>query len=379
MKVSLMATTAMGLEAVLAREIKAAGIDPVRIFDGRVEFDGTLEDIINSNLWLRTAGRIYIKIGEFTATTFDDLFEKTKALPWSDWIQKDGNFPVANVTSRKSTLFSKSDCQAIVKKAVVESLRSAFNTQTLPETGADFPIRIQIDSDVVTLSIDSSGTGLNKRGYRSYGDAAPLRETLAAGLILLSRWRPNEDVLLDPFCGTGTILIEAGLLAKNIAPGLNRSFNSEKWQVMGKQRWVDAKAHAQSLIKLDAPCQIYGSDINGKTLSAARVNIDRAGLIDIHVQKLPVSEISSRFAKGRIIANPPYGERLSDRPQVEALYREMGAVFRMQFPEWSYYVLTANDHFESLFGQKSDKNRKLYNGGIKCWFYQFFSSKNVGI
>jgi len=373
MKLTLIATTTMGFESVLANEIRALGYESVRVFDSKVEFEGTEKDICRANLWLRTAGRIFVKIAQFKATTFDELFDQTFALNWGQWIQKEDQFPVANVTSRKSILFSKSDCQAIVKKAIVESLKKAHNCQTLPETKASFPIRIQIEKDEVILSIDASGSGLNKRGYRAHMDKAPLRETLAAGLVLLSRWNPSEDVLMDPLCGTGTLLIEAGLIARNIAPGLNRSFNSEAWKIVSDSLWKTAKTEAKDLIKKDAEFRIYGSDHHPKALSIANKNIKLAGLSDIFVQKRELKDISSRFDRGKIITNPPYGERTGEIEEIEKLYKEMGIVFMSHFPAWSYYILTANDNFESLFGKRSTKHRKIYNGGIKCWYYQYYS------
>ncbi|RAP31448.1 RNA methyltransferase [Candidatus Marinamargulisbacteria bacterium SCGC AG-343-D04] len=376
MTFTLIATTTMGFEAVLAREIKALGYKDVKVFDHKVEFQGDYRDICRANIWLRTAGRIYIKIGEFEATTFDELFDKTTALDWAQWIGKDDKFPVADVTSRKSALFSKSDCQSIVKKAVVTQLKKAHSCETLPETKASCPIRIQIENDKVILSIDSSGSGLNKRGYRAHMDIAPLRETLAAGLILLSRWRPEEDMLMDPFCGTGTLLIEAGLIAKNIAPGLNRSFCSERWSCIDSAHWRYVRQEARDLIKKDAKYRIYGSDNNARALSIANKNIELAGLPDVFVQKRELSEISSRYEQGRIITNPPYGHRLEEQPDIDLLYQEMGRVFKEKFPLWSYYVLTSCDYFEELFGRESNKHRKIYNGGIKCWYYQFFGRKS---
>lgn len=375
MTLTLIATTSMGFESVLARELKDLGFDNVTVFDNKVEFTGTKADICKANLWLRTAGRIYIKIATFKATTFDALFDQTIALNWAQWIQKNDQFPVSKVTSRKSALFSKSDCQSIVKKAISNCLQKAHQCQTLPETGAEFPIRIQIENDIVTLSIDASGSGLNKRGYRAHMDRAPLRETLAAGLILLSRWRPSEDVLIDPLCGTGTLLIEAGLIAKNIAPGLHRSFNSEKWEAIPSSYWKTARTEALDLIKKDASFRIYGSDKNPIALSIANKNIALAGLSDIFVQKLDINEVSSRFEVGKIVTNPPYGERLDDLPSVEQLYRDMGKIFLSRFSGWSYYILTPHDTFEQLFGKHSTKHRKLFNGGIQCWFYQFFAKK----
>ncbi len=367
-----MATAAMGLESVVAHELKDLGYT-TQVYDGKVEFEGDLTDICKTNLWLRAAGRVYLKIGEFKALTFDELYEKTQALPWERWIGIDDAFPVTKVTSRKSALFSKADCQAIVKKAVADKLCEVYRCSSLSETStAWYAIRIQIEKDIVILSIDTTGQGLNKRGYRAHMDDAPLRETLAAGLLLLSRWKPERDVLVDPMCGTGTILIEAGLIAKNIAPGLHRSFASENWKIMPKKIWTEARNAAKALIKPDADYHIYGSDQDGRVLSIARKNIELAGVEKVFVQKLPVKDLYSRFERGKIITNPPYGLRLSEEEAVQALYTEMGQIFLERFPKWSYYVLTSHEQFETYFGLKATKNRKLYNGGVKCWFYQYF-------
>ncbi len=372
---TLIATTIMGLESVLAKEIQALGYD-TEIFNTKVAFKGDDQAICRANLWLRTAGRVYLKIASFKATTFDELFDQTRGVNWSEWIGQNDQFPVTQVSSRKSALFSKSDCQSIVKKAIVTHLQTTYKSNTLPETGASYPIRVQIESDIVTLSIDTTGDGLNKRGYRAHMSRAPLRETLAAGLVLLSRWRPDQDVLMDPFCGTGTILIEAGLIARNMAPGLNRSFNSEKWHRMSPDVWATARREATDCIKKESDYRIYGSDNNPKALSIANKNIELAGLTNIFVQKRELTEISSRFEQGKIIANPPYGERLETGPdlEIDQLYEQMGHIFREQFPLWSYYILTSHEAFDRVFGKKSTKNRKLYNGGIMCWYYQYFSA-----
>lgn len=363
----------MGFESVLAQEVKALGYQQVSTFNNKVEFEGGLEDICKSNLWLRSAGRIYVKIASFKACSFDELFDHTKTQPWSTWIQKDDQFPVTTVSSRKSALFSKSDCQAIVKKAIAEQLKKAHGCRLLPETKASFPIRIQIENDIVTLSIDSSGTGLNKRGYRAHMNIAPLRETLAAGLILLSRWNPNRHPLLDPFCGTGTLLIEAGLIAQNIAPGLHRSFNSEQWSLLPKPVWEKARTDANDLIKKDCTYHIYGSDNNEKALTIAKKNSQLAGLKNIVIEKKSLNDLSPEFETGKIITNPPYGNRLSNEEEINNLYSEMGNKFLSQFTNWSYYILTPSDNFEYLFGKTATKHRKVYNGGTKCWYYQYYN------
>lgn len=374
MTVTIIATTAMGLESVLGRELKDLGYSNVQLSDGKAEFKGSISDICKANLWLRTAGRIYIKVGEFFSMTFDDLFEETLALPWEEWIGPKDKFPISKITSRKSELFSKSDCQAIVKKAISERLKKAHHVTMLPETHATCAVRIQIEKDRVTLSLDTSGEGLNKRGYRSHMDIAPLRETLAAGMILLSRWRP-DDVLIDPLCGTGTLLIEAGLIAKNIAPGLSRSFIAEHWNSIPKTLWDNERTHAKQCITPDTKIRIFGSDINHTALSVARKNIALAGLTDVFVQNLDVSELKSRYEVGKIITNPPYGERLGTILETEKLYKTLGKTLHTQFPKWDYYIITPNKDFESLFNQKATKKRKLFNGPIECCYYQFFQLK----
>ena len=370
--ITLIATAAMGLESVLARELKVLGFTDLKVENGKVEFTGEIQDICKTNLWLRTAGRVFLKIGEFKATTFDELFEKTKALPWSEWISRDDAFPVSKVSSRKSVLFSKSDSQAIVKKAVVESLKKAYKTEVLSETKGECPIRIQIEHDIVVLSIDTSGDGLHKRGYRAHMNKAPLRETLAAALVYLSRWNPKEDALIDPLCGTGTLLIEAGLMAKNIAPGLNRSFISETWASIKKTCWEKERTDARKKINHEIKPIILGSDSSSRVLSIARENIQKAGLDEIFVQTLSVKECNSRYKKGKIITNPPYGERLGERQEAEKVYTEMGGIFKKNFPHWHYYILTANEDFELYFDQKCTRKRKLFNGNIRCDYYQYY-------
>lgn len=374
MRVTCIASTTMGFESVLGNELKQLGMDDVKVMNTKVEFKGDWVDVCRANIWLRSAGRVYIKCAEFKATTFDELYEKTREINWENWIQKEDQFPVANASSRKSALFSKSDCQAIVKKAIVDRLKAKHRITFLAERAAKVPIRIQIENDIVILSIDSSGEGLNKRGYRAHMSKAPLRETLAAGIVLLSRWRPEEDVLLDPFCGTGTLLIEAGLMAKNCAPGINRSFSSEQWAAIPKSAWQSAREEAKSAVKQSVKYRIYGSDHDPKAISIAQKNIELAGLNDIFIQKRDIKEVASRFDKGRIITNPPYGERIQTVQEAEILIQQMGNVFLSRFPQWSYYILSAHESFENLFGKSATKNRKLYNGGLKCWLYQYYGS-----
>ncbi len=370
--ITLIATCAMGIEAVLARELKALGYTNFKTDNGRIEVYGELLDLCKCNVWLRTAGRVYLKVAEFKATTFDDLFDQTKQVPWSDWIGKEDQFPISKISSRHSKLFAKSNSQSIVKKAVAEALQEQHHTQTLSETGAEYAIRVQIERDIVTLSIDTTGEGLHKRGYRDVGSRAPLRETLAASLIYLSRWNPERDILLDPLCGSGTLLIEAGLMAHNIAPGLNRQFVSESWKAIPSELWKTCRDDAKSKINTAITPKIMGSDCDGRVLRIARQNIEKAGLSDVFVQKLDVKDCGSKSRYGKVITNPPYGERLGELEAVEDVYRDMGDAFKQALSDWDYYVLTPHLGFESLFGKRSTKNRKLFNGPIQCYFYSFF-------
>ncbi|SDK87187.1 THUMP domain-containing class I SAM-dependent RNA methyltransferase [Natronincola ferrireducens] len=372
-KIELIATAAFGLEAVVAREIKDLGYEDIKVENGSVTFTGDEMAIARCNLWLRTADRVFIKMGEFKATTFEELFEKTKALPWSHWIPEDGIFPVEGKSIR-SQLASVPDCQAIVKKAVVESLKKNYNTTWFKEEKGQYTIEVGLLKDVATLTIDTSGTGLHKRGYRTLSNKAPLKETLAAGLILLSYWNPDR-VLIDPFCGSGTIPIEAALIGKNIAPGMNRNFAAEEWEYISREVWREARKEAHDLANYDRPLRVYGSDIDGEVLSLARHHIGEAFLEDdIHVQKLDIKDLGSRFEYGCIVCNPPYGERLGERREVENLYKTMGKVFD-KLDTWSHYIITSHPEFEKLFGKKADKKRKLYNGRIECNYYQYYGPR----
>jgi putative N6-adenine-specific DNA methylase len=372
-KIELIATAAFGLESVVAREVKNLGYEDIQVENGKVIYKADLMGICRSNLWLRTADRVLLKIGQFKALTFDELFEKTKMLPWSSWIPEEGIFPVDG-KSIQSKLASVPDCQAIVKKAVVESLKNKYKTSWFNESKGLYRIEVALLKDIATLTIDTSGAGLHKRGYRTLSNKAPLKETLAAGLVLLSFWNPDR-VLIDPFCGSGTIPIEAALIGKNIAPGINRNFASEEWEVFPKTHWREARKEGHDLADLDKTLKIYGSDIDGEVLNLARYHIKEAFLEeDIFVQKLDVKELKSRFHYGCIICNPPYGERLGEREEVENLYRKMGEVFG-QLDTWSHYIISSHPDFEKLFGKKADKKRKLYNGRIQCNYYQYFGPR----
>lgn len=368
-RIELIATATFGLEAVVAREIKELGYEDMMVENARVTFAGDEAAVCRTNLWLRTADRVLIKLGEFKALTFEELFEQTKALPWPEWIPENATFPVEG-KSIKSQLHSVPDCQAIVKKAVVEKMKQKYKREWFEETGPRYTIEVAFLKDVATLTIDTSGAGLHKRGYRKLGSQAPLKETLAAAMILLSRWRPDRT-FIDPLCGSGTIPIEAALIGMNIAPGLKREFVSEKWPGISKALWAKAREEANDLASPDHPLRILGSDIDGEVLSLARYHAGQAGVGEkIFFQKLPVSELRSKQKYGYIICNPPYGERLGDKLQAEQLYREMGATFKT-LDTWSLYVLTSHPDFERLFGRRSDKKRKLYNGRIQCNYYQF--------
>lgn len=369
----LIATAAFGVEALVGRELKQLGYEKQRIENGRVVFWGDETAICRANLWLRNAGKILIKVGEFKATTFEELFQGTKAIAWTDFLPKDANFPVEG-KSVKSTLFSVPDCQAITKKAIVEKMKEKYHCQWFEESGPKYTIEVALLKDIATLTIDTSGAGLHRRGYRQLMGKAPLRETLAATLVDLSYWKPDRS-LIDPFCGTGTILIEAALMGLNIAPGLKRSFISESWPNIKPSLWQEARREAEALIKRDLKLDIAGYDIDPEAISLARYHARQAGVEEqIHLQQRPLAELQTKKKYGYIICNPPYGERLEDQNAVEVLYKEMGQVFS-QLDTWSYNILVSSPHFEKLFGRKNDKNRKLYNGRIECHYYQFFGPR----
>lgn len=371
--IELIATAGFGLESVVAREVRRLGYDDITVENGRVNIRADLAAIPRLNLWLRCADRLLLKMGEFPARSFEELYQNTRALPWADWIPRDACFPVEG-KSIKSQLFSVSDCQAIVKKAIVEKMKQRYQIQWFPETGARYTIEVALLKDMVTLTMDTSGAGLHKRGYRKLSAPAPLKETLAAALIGLSYW-DNERVLIDPFCGSGTIPIEAALIGLNIAPGLNREFAAEKWPVLSKKSWQLARAEARDQIKRGEKLRIRGTDIDKEVLSLARYHARQAGVAEhIHFQQAPVAALKSHDKYGCIICNPPYGERLEDKATVESLYQEMGRAFKA-LDSWSIYVITAHQRFESFFARKADRKRKLYNGRIQCYYYQFYGPR----
>ncbi|MFA7572428.1 MAG: class I SAM-dependent RNA methyltransferase [Lutispora sp.] len=363
-----------GLEAILSREVKDLGFEVSKVEDGRVYFLSDESGIAKANLWLRTGERVLVKIGEFYATSFEELFQQTKGLPWHEWIPKEGSFPAAKAASVKSKLFSTSDIQSIVKKAVVESLKMKYNVNWFSETGATYPIHIFVFKDQVTLYLDSTGMALHKRGYREIGSAAPIRETLAATMISLTPWKEGR-LLVDPFCGSGTIPIEAALKGLNIAPGLKRDFIAEKWSRIPQKIWDRERQEAEDKIITSQDIHIQGYDIDEKVIKVARSNAKKAGVEEyIHFQQRDVRDFSSKDKYGFIVTNPPYGERLDDIKTVEKLYADMGKVFS-SLDNWSYYIITAHEEFERFFGKKADKKRKLYNGMMKTDFYQYFGPK----
>jgi putative N6-adenine-specific DNA methylase len=372
-KLRLIAPTLFGIESITARELKKLGYTDVVIENGRVRFVGDQEAICRANIWLRTAERVLVQIGEFRATTFDELFEKTKALPWGDFLPENAEFPVSGY-SLKSKLFSVSDCQAIVKKAIVEKLKMKYNRSWFEESGPLYQIQFSIIKDKVTLMIDTSGQGLHKRGYRRISNEAPLRETLGAALVMLSDYRYDRP-LWDPFCGSGTIPIEGALIGANIAPGMNRDFCAESWPNLSEKLWVKAREEAYDLMKKDIKLNIKGSDIDENVINLSKANAKKAGVEDcIQFFSASFDEVEVKDKYGCLICNPPYGERMGEPELVEYIYKKMGKIFN-SLDTWSFYVITSHQEFEKLFGKKANKNRKLYNGMMKCYYYQYFGPR----
>lgn len=374
-KYELFAPCHFGLEAVLKREIIDLGYEVTEVVDGRVSFEGDEEAIARCNVFLRTTERVMLKVGSFKAVTFDELFEKTKALPWENFIPKDGKFWVKKASSIKSKLFSPSDIQRIVKKAIVDRLSGKYNILRFPEDGSEYPIRITILKDEVTVGLDTSGESLHKRGYRRLTVKAPITETLAAALISLTPWK-KDRLLIDPFCGSGTIPIEAALIGLNIAPGMKRDFQAMAWDnILPKSLFKEAKKEAEDLIDRETKLSIQGYDLDTSALDAARGNLSLAGLEgNIHFQQRDMRDISSAKKYGFIITNPPYGERLEEKEAMPKLYEEMGKAFQ-RLDEWSYYIITGFEDAPKYFGRKPDKNRKIYNGMMKTYFYSYQGAK----
>ena len=374
-KIELVAPCHFGLEAVLKKEILDLGYEIVRVEDGRVTFAGDEDAICRANIFLRTAERILLKVGQLHAVTFDELFEGIKALPWENYIPSDGKFWVAKASSVKSKLFSPSDIQSIVKKAIVERLKGVYSLQGFPETGAEYPIRISFMKDEAVVCLDTTGLSLHKRGYRTMVSKAPIKETLAAALLMLTPWH-KDRILVDPFCGSGTFPIEAAMMAANIAPGMNRSFTAEKWtNFVGRKYWYGAIDEANDLVDDQIETDIQGYDIDGDIIKAARQNAREAGVDHlIHFQQRPLSELSHPKKYGFIVSNPPYGERLEEKSHLPALYTEIGDRFR-ELDSWSMYLITSYEDAEKYIGKKADKNRKIYNGMLKTYYYQFLGPK----
>lgn len=364
-----------GLEAVLKREIYDLGYEITKVEDGRVTFEGDEEAICRANIFLRTAERVMIQIGRFKATTFEELFQGIKNLPWEEYIPEDGKFWVKKASSINSKLFSPSDIQSIAKKAMVERMKQKYHKEWFKEDGAAYPVRIFLLKDEVTVALDTSGDSLHKRGYRTMTSKAPLTETLAASLIMLTPWR-KDRILVDPFCGSGTFPIEAAMIAANIAPGMNRSFTAEEWtNLIPKKLWYETVNEANELINDDIEVDIQGYDVDGSVIKIARRNAREAGVDHlIHFQERDVKDLSHPKKYGFIITNPPYGERLEDKKDLPALYKAFGESFK-NLDSWSAYMITSYEDAERYFGRKADRNRKIYNGMLKTYFYQFLGPK----
>ncbi len=373
--IELIAPCHFGLEAVLKKEILDLGYEISKVEDGKVTFLGDFEAICYANVFLRTAERVLLKVGSFHAETYEELFQGTKALPWEQFIPKDGRFWVTKANSVKSKLFSPSDIQSIMKKAMVERMKEHYHINWFEENGASFPLRVTLMKDEVTVGIDTTGTSLHKRGYRQFTAKAPITETLAAALIMLTPWNKNR-ILVDPFCGSGTFPIEAAMMAANMAPGMNRSFLAEDWtNLITKRMWMNAAEEANDLVDLSVETDIQGYDIDDQVIRLARENARLAGVEDlIHFQRRPVSELRHPKKYGFVITNPPYGERLEEKEALPGLYREIGEAFS-HLDSWSEYMITSYEDAEKYIGRKADKNRKIYNGMLKTYFYQYIGPR----
>ncbi len=374
-KFTYIAPCHFGTEAVLKREIKDLGYTVTDTLDGRVYFEGDAAAAARANIFLRTAERVMLCVCRFKAVTWDELFEQTKAFAWGDILPKNARFWVTKASTAKSRLFSSSDIQSIVKKAIVERLKLTYHINWFSEDGDDYPIRVFIIKDEVTIALDTTGESLHKRGYRKMTAKAPVSETLAAALIMLTPWHADR-ILVDPFCGSGTFPIEAAMIGANIAPGMNREFTAEKWtQILPKKAWYDAITEANDLIREDVEMHLQGYDIDGEVIKSAMANARDAGVDQyIHFQQRPVSALRHPKKYGFIITNPPYGERLEEKAALPALYTEIGEAFR-QLDSWSWYILTSYEDAERYIGRKADRNRKIYNGMIRTYFYQFMGPK----
>lgn len=374
-KISFIVPCHFGMEAVLKREITNLGYEIESVEDGRVTFIGDLGALCRANIFLRTAERVLIKIGSFHAETFEELFQGTKSLPWEEYIPEDGKFWVAKAASVKSKLFSPSDIQSIMKKAMVERLKSVYHKEWFAESGASFPIRVFLMKDDVVVGLDTTGDSLHKRGYRKLTAKAPIAENLAAALIMLTPWK-GDRILVDPFCGSGTFPIEAAMMTANISPGMNRSFIAGQWQhIVSDVAWKNAFEEAASLVDMNVQTDIQGYDIDDKMVSISRENAKLAGVEHlIHFQRRGVEQLSHPKKYGFIITNPPYGERLEEKENLPAIYEELGKRYRA-LDDWSMYVISAYEQTEKYIGQKADKNRKIYNGMMKTYYYQYIGAK----
>jgi len=367
-----------GLEAVMKKEIIDLGYEVSQVEDGRVTFIGDAEAICRANIFLRTTERVLLKVGSFRAETFEELFQGTKAIPWEEYLPKDGKFWVAKASSIKSKLFSPSDIQSIMKKAMVERMKNAYGITWFPEDGPSYPLRVFIHKDIVTVAIDTTGESLHKRGYRTLTSKAPITETLAAALIMLTPWK-SDRILVDPFCGSGTFPIEAAMMAANMAPGMNREFLAEDWKnIIPRKHWYEAMDEANDLVDTSVQVDIQGYDIDGDIIRAARSNAKAAGVDHmIHFQQRSVADLSHPKKYGFIISNPPYGERIEEKKNLPELYKVIGERYAA-LDAWSMYLITSYEDTERYIGRKADKNRKIYNGMMKTYFYQFMGPKPTG-
>lgn len=374
-KMQLVAPCHFGLESVLKKEIYDLGYDILAVEDGRITFEGDEEAICRANVFLRSAERVLLLVGKFNATTFEELFDQVKELPWEEYIPKDGKFWVKKASSIKSKLFSSSDIQSIVKKAMVERMKQEYKLDWFEESGNEYPVRVFLNKDEVMIALDTTGDSLHKRGYRTMAGKAPLSETLAAALIMLTPWK-RDRILVDPFCGSGTFVIEAAMMAANIAPGMNREFTAENWtNMIPKALWYDTAEEAQEMIDKDIEVDIQGYDLDDEVIKIARENAKRAGVEElIHFQQRNVSDMRHAKKYGFIITNPPYGERLEDKKDLPKLYRQIGEVYK-NLDSWSMFLITSYENAQNDIGRKADKNRKIYNGMLKTYFYQFLGPR----
>lgn len=373
-KFKIRATANFGLEAVLKRELQTLGFQDLEVYDRKIEFYGTARDVALCNIWLRTAERVFIILAEFEAETFEELFEKTKALPWPDLLSKDAGFPVQGRTY-KSKLFSISDSQAIVKKAIVEKMKEKYRVDWFEESGPTYQLEIEMNRDIASLTLDTSGLGLHKRGYRDRAGDAPLKETMASALVQLSFWKPDRP-LVDPFCGSGTIALEAAMLAKNIAPGIDRDFAAMDWPLIGKEVFKEVRQEAMGQMKMDLKLNIRGSDIDKWGIARSESNRDNLGLgeDDIRFELADARKFMSKEDFGVIITNPPYGDRMGSEEEIRKLYRDFGKSIQ-GLDTWSFYILTSMESLEDDLGRKADRKRKLYNGKLKVDYYQFYGPR----